>query len=150
MSENTDVVRRLFRAVKERDAEGAFACYDDNIEIHEARSLPYGGVYEGAEGAVQHAVGYLQTWAEYQGEAERDLAPTILDVEHDQVLVLWRQRAVDAASGKKLDLPAVSLYALRNGRVRRAQMFQDTASIERFLDSAQLGPGQPPEPQGRS
>jgi uncharacterized protein len=150
MSENTDVVRRLFRAVEERDAEGVFACYDDNVEIQEAQSLPYGGVYDGAEGAVQHALGYLQTWAAYQGEAERDLAPTILDVEHDHVLVLWRQRAVDAASGEKLDLPAVSIYELCNGRVRRAEMFQDTASIERFLDSAQPGPGQLPEPQGRS
>ena len=76
------------------------------------RVAPLRGVYDGAEGAVQHALGYLQTSAAYQGDAERDLAPTILDVEHDQVLVLWRQRAVDAASGKTLDLPAASIYEL--------------------------------------
>jgi ketosteroid isomerase-like protein len=135
MSQNTDLVRRLFKAVEARDAEAAFACYDAEVEIQEAPSLPYGGVYYGPEGAANHASGYIQTWGAYQGEVERSLTPTILDVEQDQVLVLWRQRAVDPSNHETLDLPAASIYKVRGGRVIRSQMFQDTASIKRFLDS---------------
>jgi uncharacterized protein len=55
------------RAVEERDLEGVLAAYDSEVEIHEADSLPYGGVYRGHEGAVQHAAGYLQAWDAHQG-----------------------------------------------------------------------------------
>jgi ketosteroid isomerase-like protein len=70
------------------------------------------------------------------GEAERALTPTLLEVERDKVLVLWRQRAVDRAGDVTLDLPAASIYDLRDGRVVRAQMFQDTAAVLSFLGVA--------------
>jgi ketosteroid isomerase-like protein len=70
------------------------------------------------------------------GEAERALTPTLLEVERDKVLALWRQRAVDRAGDVTLDLPAASIYDLRDGRVVRAQMFQDTAAVLSFLGVA--------------
>jgi ketosteroid isomerase-like protein len=45
--ENVEVVRRLFDAVERRDLAGVIASYDENIVVHEASSLLYGGVYHG-------------------------------------------------------------------------------------------------------
>jgi hypothetical protein len=117
-------------------AKVLLAVYDPEVEIHEAASLPYGGVYQGHEGAVQHGAGYLRAWDAYQGEAERALTPAFLEVERDKVLALWRQRAVDLAKEVRLDLPASGIYELRAGGVVRAQMFQDTAAVLRFLNAA--------------
>jgi len=51
---NKRAVRALFEAVDRRDGEGVRAGYDENITIHEAASLPYGGDYRGLEGALRH------------------------------------------------------------------------------------------------
>jgi uncharacterized protein len=45
--ENVAVVLGIFRAVQERDREALLALYHDEIEFHDAESLPYGGVFRG-------------------------------------------------------------------------------------------------------
>lgn len=55
---NVTAVRRLFEAVYRRDREGVRAGYDENIVIHEAASLPYGGDYSGHAGALHHGQGF--------------------------------------------------------------------------------------------
>ena len=36
MSEPIDVVRRMFKAVEDRDLERLLSCYDEQVEINEA------------------------------------------------------------------------------------------------------------------
>jgi ketosteroid isomerase-like protein len=60
MSDEVEVVRRLFAAVEDRDLEQILACYSDEVEIHEADVLAYGGIWRGREGAVAHAVGFMR------------------------------------------------------------------------------------------
>jgi ketosteroid isomerase-like protein len=49
MSDAMDVVRRLFRAVERRDRDAVMACYAEDVEIHEAAVLPYGGTWRGPD-----------------------------------------------------------------------------------------------------
>src|SRR5262249_28660515 len=63
---NKRAVRALFEAVDHRDGEGVRAGYDENITIHEAASLPYGGDYRGLEGALRHGQGFRATWDRFQ------------------------------------------------------------------------------------
>lgn len=63
MSVELDVVRRLFAAVEERDLDRVLDCYDEDVEIHEAGVLPYGGVWRGYGGAAGHAAAFAQAWA---------------------------------------------------------------------------------------
>ena len=49
MSDEVAVVRRLFAAVEDRDLQRMLACYADDVEIHEAEVLPYGGTWRGRE-----------------------------------------------------------------------------------------------------
>jgi len=75
MSDEVAVVRRLFAAVEDRDLQSMLACYADDVEIHEAEVLPYGGTWRGREGAVAHAEGFLRAWGALQGPDEISLDP---------------------------------------------------------------------------
>ena len=130
--DNVDAVRRLFKSVEERDLAGVLAAYDPGIVIREAESLPYGGEYHGLEGAEQHSRGYAGTWSNFQSYADKATDPVFLDA-GEHTVVLWRQRG-STSSGEKLDLPAVSIYRLRDGKIVESQMFHaDTSAILNFL-----------------
>ena len=51
---NADAARRLFEAVENRNSQAVAAIYHRDIVIHEAPGLPYGGEYQGHEGALRH------------------------------------------------------------------------------------------------
>jgi ketosteroid isomerase-like protein len=137
MSEAAEVVLHAFRAVEERDYEALIALYHAEVEFHEAPSLPYGGASQGKE-AVVADLGWLETWGPLQPtEAERRMDPQIIGDDGTRVVALYRQRAVDR-SGRRIDLPVVGLYEVRDGKFARAQMFHfDTAAILEFLATAQ-------------
>jgi uncharacterized protein len=136
MSNTVDVVLEAFRAVESRDREGLFALYHPEVEFHEAPSLPYGGNVSGKE-EVAGNLGWLETWGPLQPtEAERRMDPRVIAASGNEVVVLYRQRAVDSA-GTRLDAPVLGLYEVRDGLFARAQMFHfDTAAIVEFLAQA--------------
>lgn len=137
MSEKVDVVRRLFKAVEERDLQALLDCYDEDVEIHEAESLPYGGVYRGHDGVVEHAAAWTKAWGPLQTPEEHRLDATFLDGEGDTVGATFRHRAVDRNRGEHLDGPEVGIYEVRGGKVVRSQMFHaDSAAVARFLEEA--------------
>ena len=138
MSDDVAVVRRLFEAVERRDRAGMLACYAQDVEIHEADVLPYGGTWRGHDGALGHALGFLAAWGRYQGPDEVRMDPRFWGDGAGTVCVLFRHRAVDAARGVRLDAPEVSIYGVRDGCVVRSQMFHaDSAAIARFLADAE-------------
>ena len=58
--------------------------------------------------------------------------PRVVAASREEV-VLWRQRGLSPA-GDRLDCAVLGLYALRDGRLTRAQMFYfDTAALVEFL-----------------
>jgi uncharacterized protein len=136
--ENVAAMQRLFTAVERRDLAGVLAAYAPDIVIHEAATLPYGGTYRGLEGGERHAYAYEATWAPLQEPGARSLDAEVLDA-GEHVVVLWRQRGQTPDDTRSLDLPAVSVYRMRDGRIVEARMFQqDTAAITQFL--ADSGP----------
>lgn len=135
--ENLETTRRLFKAVEDRDVAGVLAAYDPEIIIRDAESLPYGGTYHGSEGAKQHIERTAKVWNQLQPAAERKMDAVYLDAE-DYVTVLWRLRGLATSGRKTLDLPVVSVYKLRGGKIVESQMFySDTAAILQFLESSQ-------------
>jgi uncharacterized protein len=135
--ENVENTRRLFKAVEDRDVAGVLAAYDPEIVIRDAESLPYGGEYHGFEGAKQHIEGAARTWNHLQPAAERKMDAVFLD-SGDYVIVFWRLRGLATSSGRKLDLPVVSVYKMRGGKIVESQMFySDTVSLLQFLEYEQ-------------
>lgn len=137
MSTNVDAVRRLFAAVEQRDLPAMLECYDEDVEIHEAASLPYGGIYRGRAGATRHAQAFQAAWARYQSPAEYPLRAEFADAGDGNVVAVFRHRAVDPSDGRRIDEAEVGLYRVETGRVVRSQMLHyDTAALLRFLDGS--------------
>jgi uncharacterized protein len=142
MTDSVDVVLQAFRAVEERDRERLFALYHPEVEFAEAPSLPYGGfsrgrqeIREQLERSPQQT--WLGTWDPLQpSSAERRMDPRPVAASGEEVVVLYRQRAV-APGGERFDAPVLGLYEVREGRFARAQMFHfDTALLLGFLARA--------------
>jgi ketosteroid isomerase-like protein len=145
MQNNEDIVLAVFRAIEERDREALFDLYHDEVELHEAPSLPYG--YEGISGkaAMREQLetaperSWLGTWGPRQPTAaERRMDPRVVATRGDEVVVHYTTRAL-AANGERFESPVLGLYEVRDGKLARAQMFHyDTAAIVAFLERARL------------
>jgi ketosteroid isomerase-like protein len=142
MSSNSEVVLETFRAVEDRDPEGLFALYHDDVEFHDALSLPYGGRF-GGKAALREQLEtapettWLGTWGPVQPtEAERRMDPRVVATSGEEVTVLYTQRAL-SPDGERFESPVLGLYEVRDGKFARAQMFHyDTAAILAFLERA--------------
>jgi uncharacterized protein (TIGR00369 family) len=111
--------------------------YDPEVVIHEAASLPYGGDYQGAADVARHALGFNAAWTDLQSHEERALEPQFFAA-GDRVAVLWRQRAHNPWTGERFDMPVVSVYRMRAGRVVESRMLHfDAAAVRGFLERAQ-------------
>lgn len=142
MSDAVEVVLQTFRAVEQRDADGLLRLYHPEIEFHDAPSLPYGGSHYGLEAVLNANVAFAQTWDALQTEAERKMDPRVVADRGEEVVVLWRIRAVDDA-GDRFDAPVLALYHVRDGKLARARMFHfDTAAIVSFLARAKVASSQ--------
>jgi uncharacterized protein len=144
VEDNVETVKRLFRAVEQRDVEPMYEIYDREVEVNEAPSLPYGGKFRGHEGMVEHGLRYVAAWDHLQADEDRDLEAEFVAA-GDRVLVRWRQKA-HASRGCSLNVPVLSEYLLRDGKVIESRMHTfDSAAIADFLASAEPNP----EGQGR-
>ena len=142
MQTNADIVLATFRAVEKRDRDWLFALCHDDVEFHDAPSLPYGGAVRGKatlrewlESAPERT--WLGTWGELQPtETERRMDPRVVASEGQEVTVVFTQRAI-GADGERFASPVLGLYEVRDGTLARAQMFHyDTAAILAFLERA--------------
>jgi ketosteroid isomerase-like protein len=146
MSDDVEVVRRLFAAVEDRDLDRVLDCYSDDVEITEAEVLPYGGIWRGREGAAAHAEGFMRAWGGLQGPEESRLDARLWGDGAGTVCAVFRHRACDQASGKRFDAPEVGIYRVRDSRVARSQMFHaDSAALIDFL-GAVTGDDSPAQP----
>jgi uncharacterized protein len=136
MSNVAAVVLQAFGAVERRDREGLIALYHPEVEFHDAPSLPHGGTLRGKEEVARND-GWRETWGPLQPtEAERSMDPRVVAAGDREVVVLYRQRALDPA-GERFDAPVLGLYEVRDGMFARAQMFHyDTAAVVDFMKRA--------------
>ena len=142
MTEEAQVALDVIRAVEDRDAERLFDLYHDEVEFHEAPSLPYGGSSRGKDYLREQLMSapeetWLGTWAPLQPtESERRMDPRVVSVAGSEVTVLYTQRAL-SPTGEHFESPVLALYEIRDGKFARAQMFHfDTAAILAFLERA--------------
>ena len=142
MPSNAEVVLATIRAVEERDRDALFALYHDDVEFHDAPSLPYGGTVRGKE-TLWHELEtapqntWLGTWGPVQPtEVERRMDARVVATNGAEVAVVYTQRAL-APDGERFEAPVAALYEVRDGKFARAQMFHyDTAAILAFLERA--------------
>jgi ketosteroid isomerase-like protein len=147
MGSDAEVVLGVIQAVEERDGEKLIELYHEDVQLHEAPSLPYGGAVEGVPSLMEQVENapentWLGTWGPLQPtEAERRFDPRVISEKKGEVVVLYRMRAV-ALDGERFESPVIGLYEVRDGKLARAQMFHyDTQGINAFLERAREASG---------
>ncbi len=106
------VVEDAYAALFQRgDLDGFLADFDENSELTEAESLPYGGTFRGREAikaGIQNVFGY------WNGLSFNTDAIVYGD---EYVMAYGRFRATANATGKTLDIPLAEVWRIKNGKV---------------------------------
>ena len=108
MKSNEEVVLGVLRAVEQRDAVALFELYHDDVELHDAPSLPYAHAARGKtsmreqlETAPEET--WLGTWGPLQPtENERRMNPRVVASKGNEVVVLYTTRAL-APDGERFE-----------------------------------------------
>jgi uncharacterized protein len=118
-----EIVRRSYDAFARDDMDGVLGDMAPDIEWHQAQGLPHGGFYKGLDEVKRNIFDPLDRdwWAEFSADPEEFVDGG------DRVVVLGRYRGIAKGTGKRLDVPFVHVWTLRDGKAVRFRQFLDTA-----------------------
>jgi len=118
-----EIVKRSYDAFARDDMEGVLGDMDPDIEWHQAQGLPHGGYYRGLDEVRADIFDPLdeEWWDDFTADPDE-----FLDA-GDQVVVIGRYRGVGKHTGKRLDVPFVHVWTLRDEKAIRFRQFLDTA-----------------------
>jgi len=117
-----EIVKRSYEAFSRGDLDSVVADFDPEIEWQQAQGLPHGGTYRGVEAVRRSIFDPLDAdwWDEFSADPDE-----FLDA-GDDVMVLGRYRGVAKGTGKRLDVPFVHVWRLRDGKAVLFRQFLDT------------------------
>jgi uncharacterized protein len=120
---SVDLVRQSYDAFARGDLDGVMADMHTDIEWHQAQGLPHGGYYRGLDEVRRNIFDPLDVewWDEFTATPDE-----FLDA-GSEVVVLGRYRGVAKRTGKRLDVPFVHVWTVRDGQAVRFRQFLDTA-----------------------
>ena len=118
-----EIVQRSYDAFARKDLAGVMADMHPEIEWQQAQGLPHGGTYHGLDEVRRNIFDPLdvQWWDEFSAQPDE-----FLDA-GGEVVVLGRYRGVAKETGKRLDVPFVHIWTLREEQAVRFRQFLDTA-----------------------
>ncbi len=118
-----EIVQRSYEAFARKDLDGVMGDMAPDIRWEQAQGLPHGGVYHGLDEVRRNIFEPLDAewWAEFSADPDE-----FLDA-GDDVVVLGRYRGLAKGTGRRLDVPFVHVWTLREGRAVRFRQFLDTA-----------------------
>lgn len=103
--------------------EGLSKFIADDCVLHEAESLPYGGVWTGPQGFYDLMNRIKSTWADFAFSFE-----TVLTNNVD--LVSYRGRISGSTPHGRFDMPVVEYWRFRDGKaIEILPVYFDTASL---------------------
>ena len=125
---NVDVVKELYRCVREQDDAGFRRVVTDDLEWVQCAGFPGGAVRHGADEVLAGVLrANRERWNGFAYEVER-----MLDA-GDTVVVLGRYSGRAGTTGKPMSVVAAHVYELVGGKVSRFLMYADTAPMHDAL-----------------
>jgi ketosteroid isomerase-like protein len=104
------------------------------MEWHEAEGMPYGGVYRGGEEVAQNVFGPI-----VEDIPDFAVTPEEFVASDSKVAVVVRYSGTAKATGNTLDLPAVHVWDVREGKVSRFRQFIDTVKFREAVPAEVTG-----------
>ncbi|HEV7370484.1 nuclear transport factor 2 family protein [Arenibaculum sp.] len=126
-SEDTlSIVQQGFQAVAAKDVDGVIALLADDVEWvspDPTGRLSWGGAWRGRDEVAR--------WMRLVADALDDfsLVPRQFIVEEDTVVVLGRERARVAATGRPYETDFAHVVRVKGGRIVSFRGFHDTAAV---------------------
>ena len=119
---HVEVVQRMIEAFRAGELDAALATVHEDLVVHEAASLPYGGDWAGPGGFrdLLHQLGVhgLQV-----------LTSEILDA-GDEVVVRFNTRFTSPRSGAVIPMPILEVYRFTDGLISDVDIFyKDTKAL---------------------
>jgi ketosteroid isomerase-like protein len=125
MSEqNVEFAKGVYDAFGRGDVPAVLGAFTDDIEWFEAEGMPYGGLHRGPEAVAQNVFGPIT-------EDVEDFAVTPEQIigSGATVAAVVRYTGTGKATGKTLDVPAVHMWDVRDGKLARFRQFIDTVKF---------------------
>ena len=122
--QSVEVIKGMYEAFGRGDVPAVLGAMAGDIEWNEAEGMPYGGVYRSPEAVAQNVFGPL-----LDDVPDFALQPEEIIASGDTVVTVVRYTGTGKATGKKLDLPVVHVWQVRDGKVARFRQFADTAKF---------------------
>ncbi|QWF83361.1 nuclear transport factor 2 family protein [Amycolatopsis sp. CA-230715] len=98
--------------------------FDENMVLHQAEALPYGGTWRGHAGMERFFAAMSRTWESFDMVAQRILSAG------DPLVVHTEVSARSRATGRHLAFPILQTLTIHNGRITEVHPFYwDTAKI---------------------
>jgi ketosteroid isomerase-like protein len=120
MSQNAEIVRRLFEAGARRDTATILALYDDAVvwDVSRLDGADFeGGVFHGHDGLRRWHREWYSAWEDIENDLDE-----LIDA-GDDVVSVTTQRGRGKASGIDVEVKQWAVWTLRAGRVIRVVWF---------------------------
>lgn len=109
-----DVAREFILRFQAQNFAGVLELLSDDVVIHEADSVPYGGDHVGKEGFTRFAAMFPKVW-EF-GEVD-DSAYRYIDGGPEKAVALASFPVKALATGTQLDLRVAEFFTVRDGKI---------------------------------
>jgi ketosteroid isomerase-like protein len=123
-AQSVEVVRGVYDAFARGDVGAVLGAMSDDVEWFEAEGMPYGGVYRGPNAVAENV--FVPITTDIQDFA---VTPEEFFASGDTVATVTRYSGTGKATGKRLDLPVVHVWDVRDGKVVRFRQYADTVKF---------------------
>ncbi len=126
---NLKIVKDAYAASARGEPSGFTASFTAETEIHEATSLPYGGVYKGLDSFPTLIGKVLQVFSSLKFTKHHIIASG------DHVISWGVLDLTSKTSGKSVAIPLVEIWTIIDGKTQKLEViYGDTAAALRAAD----------------
>jgi ketosteroid isomerase-like protein len=122
MRDNVELIESLWDAFSRGDLEKVAGGVAPQGEIVFPDTVPWGGTYRGPDGFIEVIERLTSYFSDFKVKPEM-----ILGADDDHVIVVVNVSG--RGKGGRLDMRAVWLYKIRDGKVSRGEVFPDSAAV---------------------
>lgn len=121
---NSDIIRELYRAMREQNDPAFIALCADDLVWQQSAGFPGGSTWHGATAVIENV--FRANSLRWTGFA---FAPDEWIESADRVVVLGHYSGTHAESGKPMRAAVAHVYDVCAGKVTRFRMFADTKTM---------------------
>jgi ketosteroid isomerase-like protein len=129
MTSSPQTVQSIYQALTQGSLAKVLMLLSEQVVLHQATSLPYGGTFHGREGFIASLTLLSSTWETYRK------TPQLFLANGDDIAVLGELQAKGHGIVKGLITPFTDHWKLWDGKVIEIRLFDwDTAQLLFYLE----------------